>query len=117
MTQHDDMVTKILDTNHAILQEFFIGQASGRYYDGTCWQLYWDQQDDTLFIYQEVSCNSWLQRDDHSLRLIVSYSGYCDIPEEELFHEGDCVDDFGYAEWLEFIASAIEDAIDREHNC
>lgn len=93
--------------NAGALEEFFAGCASGKYYDGLSYQLYLDTDDWSLSIHQEVSSNSWLQRDDGSLIQVHQVSGYCDIPEDERYSEGCDINDYGYADWLGEIEAQI----------
>lgn len=97
------------ETNQAILEEFFTGIASCNYYDGSSYQLYLDTDDDSLIINQEASDDTWIQRDDGSLKLIWRISGYCDIPKEERYTEGRDLLDYGYQEWLEQVEQEISE--------
>lgn len=103
------METKgILETNHDVLVEFFEGQASGQYYDGTSYQLYLDLNNGEIFENHEPSDNSWLQREDGSLAKLESISGYIDLPEEELYTEECDIYDFGFQDWLDGLESTID---------
>lgn len=93
--------------NQEALQEFFEGLASCDYYDGLSYQLYLDLDDNSLSIHQEVSSNSWLQRDDGSLIQVYQVSGYCDTPEDERYTVGCDINDYGYADWLNEIEAKI----------
>jgi hypothetical protein len=97
--------------NQAVLTEFFKGVASCDYYDGMSYQLYIDLDDMSLSINQEVSDQSWLQRDDGSLVKIASVSGYTDTPEDERYTDGCDIMDYGYAEWILEIEEKISNAI------
>ncbi len=110
----DQTPDKIIAANAAVLESFFAGVASCDYYDGTCYQLYLDLDDMTLFENQEASDQSWLQRDDGSLVQILRVSGYADTPQEERYNaqRGDDIRDFGYSEWLEFVSDKISGAIE-----
>jgi hypothetical protein len=101
----------ILEKNKDVLIEFFVGFASCEYYNGTSYQLYLDLHDDTMFIHQEASDQSWLQRDDGSIIQIDRVSGYCDIPEDEQYQDGDDINDFGYDAFIKNVASLIADAL------
>lgn len=103
----------ILETNEEILTEFFAGIASCDYYDGMSYQLYLDLDDDMLSIHQEVSDQSWLQRDDGSLVQVLRVSGYCDIPEEERYTDDCDLSDFGQAEWLDQVSDRIAEIINQ----
>lgn len=107
-------VQSIIDNadNQAALLAFFKGVASCDYYDGTSYQLYLDLRDGSIFENQEVSDQSWLQRDDGSLVRIASVSGYCDIPEEECYTDGCSLSDYGWADWLEEIEARIAQALE-----
>jgi hypothetical protein len=99
------------DANAPVLTEFFIGIASCDYYDGTCYQLYLDTDDDSLSISRQASSNSWMQRDDGSLVIVCQISGYADTPESERYVDGCDINDYGYAEWLEQMEAKIVDAL------
>lgn len=103
----------ILETNEETLTEFFTGIASCDYYDGMSYQLYLDLDDDTLSIHQEVSDQSWLQRDDGSLVQVLRVSGYCDIPEDERYTDGCDLSDYGQAEWLDQVSDRIAEIINQ----
>lgn len=103
----------ILESNEEVLAEFFTGIASCDYYDGMSYQLYLDLDDDTLSIHQEVSDQSWLQRDDGSLVKVLSVSGYCDIPEDERYSDGCDLNDYGQAEWLDEVSDRIAEIINQ----
>ena len=102
------------ESNQATLQKFFTGIASCDYYDGTSHQLYLDLDDNTLFISQEASDQSWKQRDDGSLIQVLQVSGYCDIPQDERYTDDCSLFDYGYEEWLEMIEQKIADALPGE---
>ena len=110
---HADQAAAILATadNQAILLEFFTGIASCDYYDGMSYQLYLDTDDNTLSIQQEVSSNSWLQRDDGSLVQIHAVSGYADTPADERYTDGCDLSDYGYGEWIDMIEQQIVQAL------
>jgi len=110
MTTAADIIAK--DENQSILVEFFTGIASCDYYDGTCYQLYLDLDDDSLSIHREASDQSWIQRDDGSLICIHKVSGYCDIPENERYTEDCDLNDYGYGEWIDMIEQKISQAIE-----
>lgn len=111
MSNTTTRVEQIMSANEDVLYKFFVGFASCDYYDGTCYQLYLDLDDDTLSINQEASSNSWLQRDDGSLVQISSISGYCDTPEEERYTDECSLDDYGYGDWLDEIKEKIEEVL------
>jgi hypothetical protein len=73
------------DGNSSVLENFFTSQASGDYYDGNSYQLYFDLGDNSLFEHMEASDQSWLQRNDNSLIQILTVCGYDDIPEDERY--------------------------------
>lgn len=98
-------------TNEAVLVEFFTGIASCNYYDGMSYQLYLDRDDNTLSIHQEVSNQSWLQRDDGSLVQVECVCGYCDIPVDERYTDGCDLNDYGYGEWIDMIEQKIDTAL------
>ena len=75
---------EIMETSIDTINEFFDGQATGAYYDGTCYRLYLDKSDNTLFIDHQPSDQTWMQRDDGSLAIIYTVQGYCDLPEDAL---------------------------------
>jgi len=106
-----DKAEKIMadEPNQATLEEFFTGIASCEYYDGSCYRLYLDTDDDSLSIDRQASSNNWLQRDDGSLIEIDRVSGCCDTPEDERYVAGCDLCDYGYTEWLEQIAKKIEE--------
>ncbi len=107
-----DRAAAILEANSAVVEAFFLGLASGDYYDGTSYQLYLDLDDDSLLEHQEASDQSWLQRDDGSLVQISRISGYCDIPEDERYTEGCNLDDYGYGEYLDQLQIKIAEALE-----
>lgn len=98
------------EANQEILEEFFTGIASCEYYDGSCYRLQLDTDDDSLSIDREASTNTWLQRDDGSLVMIWQISGYSDTPEAERYTDGCDLCDYGYTEWLDQVAEKIEEA-------
>ena len=100
-------MNEIIEKNFKIVTEFFTGIASGNYYDGSCYRLYLDLEDNSMRISQEVSENTWQQRDDNSLICLETVSGYSDIPEEELYHEGDSLYDFEFQYWLDGLEDTI----------
>lgn len=104
-------IDSIMDANEDTLTEFFAGIASCDYYDGTSYQLYLDLDDDTLLIHQEVSDQSWLQRDNGSLIQVLRVSGYCDIPEDERYADGCDLSDYGQSDWLDQVRDRIAEAI------
>lgn len=111
MSNTQTRVEQIMAKNEAVLEQFFIGIASCDYYDGTCYQLYLDLDDDTLSINQEASSNSWMQRDDGSLVQVASVSGYTDTPEDERYTDECSLSDYGYSEWLDEIQAKIEESL------
>lgn len=96
-----------------VLTDFFkqslIG-CSGRCYT----RVYLDLRDLSLFVSTEVSCNTWLHRDDGSLVEITHDSGWgADLTDEELaWLEQDGLSEFGYPEWFDEIVSAIATVLD-----
>lgn len=103
----------ILDNadNQAALLAFFKGGASCDYYDGSSHQLYLDLWDGSIFEHQEVSDQSWLQRDDGSLIQISRISGYADIPEDERYEDGCDLENYGWSAFLDQIEGRIEQAL------
>lgn len=99
--------------NIKVIERFFIGLASGDYYDGRCYSLYLDLDDNSITESVEASANTWQQRDDGSLVEIVRECGYCDTPADERYTNDCDLSDFGYAEWLDNLESTISDAIDE----
>ena len=58
-----------------VVGEFARGIKSGRYYRGTtCFQLYFDLRNETFWITEEVSENSYVKREDGSLIQILRTS-------------------------------------------
>jgi hypothetical protein len=110
-TQEQERVDAVMHSQSDVLEEYFAGIASGEYYDGSSWQLYLDLDDDSLMIHQEVSSQSWLQRDDGSLARIDTVSGYCGTPAEELYSDGCDLCDYGYPEWLAMMRVRIAEAL------
>ncbi len=106
-----DRAAAILEANAAIAEAFFIGCASGDYYDGSSYQLYLDLDDESLREHHEASDQSWIQRDDGSLVQLSRISGYCDIPAEERYTEACNLDDYGYAAYLDELQSKIAEAM------
>ncbi len=109
MTTANDISSR--PENATVLETFFAGIASCDYYDGHCYRLYLDLDDNSISEHMEASENSWLQRDDGSLVEIIRVSGYCDTPEDERYTDGCDLTDYGYAEWLDMIESRIAEYI------
>ena len=107
---------EIIEKNMSTVEEFFAGLASGEYYDGTSWQLYLYRDDDFLTIHREASDQSWLQREDGSLLLVLKVSGYDDRPLEERYNaEEHHLADFGLADWLDYtLVPALDEALEGE---
>jgi hypothetical protein len=97
--------------NADVLREFFIGGASGDYYDGTCWSLYLDLTDNTLFIEQQNYNDA--SRCDFLVRLSF-ICGYTDQPQDELFHAGDDVNDYGWDEFIDQVERRVEVALTKQ---
>lgn len=97
--------------NIKVIEQFFIGIASCNYYDGMCYRLYLDLDDNSIMESVEASENTWMQRDDGSLVEIARACGYCDTPADERYTDGCDLSDYGYAEWLDSLESTISDAI------
>ncbi len=104
---------KIMENNKEKLAEFFAGIASCNYYDGLSHQLYLDLDDGTIIENTEASDNTWLQRNDGSLVHILNVSGYCDIPEDERYTDGCDLYDYGYRDWLDDVATKINDLLNE----
>jgi hypothetical protein len=109
-TQKQERVDAVMRSQSDVLEEYFAGIASGEYYDGSSWQLYLDLDDGSLMIHQEVSSQSWLQREDGSLVQLAEVSGYCDTPADERYTDGCDLCDYGYPEWLDMISERIAEA-------
>ena len=103
----------IVDSNMAVLQEWFEGQASCGHFDGTSYQLYLDLTDNTLLIHHEASDQSWLQRDDGSLIQIERHSGFADISEEERYTDGCDLNDYGWGEYQDEIVANIAERLSQ----
>lgn len=104
-------MNEIMEKNENVLREFFVGIASCNYYNGLSYQLYLDLDDNTMSIKQEVSDNTWSQRDDNSLICITKVSGYADTPEDERYTEDCSLSDFGYYEWLDEMEEIIDQLV------
>lgn len=79
-------------------------------------RIYLDLREMSLFESTEVSCNTWLQRDDGSLQAVARDEGWgADLTEAEKAHlDADGVSDFSYAEWLDnALEPAIQQAMDE----
>lgn len=107
MTDIDARVDAIVTKNEAVLKEFFIGTASGDYFDGRSHQLYLDLRRDRMWETTEASDNTWTCRDDGSLVQIDRVNGYCDIPKKDRYNDKCDLEDFGYSDWLEYIRQLI----------
>ena len=103
----------VADQNLAVITEYFKGIASCSYYDGLSYQLYIDADDNTLSIHQEISSNSWLQREDGSLIRVWEVSGYCDIPQHERYTDGCDLSDYGFYAWQNELSQRIAEALGR----
>lgn len=106
-TKKETKMNEIIEKNESVLHKYFEGIASCNYYDGTSYQLYLDLDDNTMSIKQEISDNTWSQRDDGSLICLLKTSGYADIPEEERYSDDCDLYDYGYAEWLDGIEEIL----------
>lgn len=100
---------EIIVKNEEVVVEFFHGDVSGHYWNGMCYRLYWDRDDNTFSISIESSSNTWLQRDDNSLVCLWTIEGYETRSEDELFTEDCSIYDFGYSEFLEQLEEKMEE--------
>lgn len=91
--QAQALAQQIIESNTETVIEWIMGAESGSHFDGTCYQLYLDVDDDSLSIHQEASSQSWLRRDDGSLQQVARHEGYDDRPEDECTAQWDDLDD------------------------
>jgi hypothetical protein len=96
--------------NAAVIETFFKGVASGDYYDGRCYRLYFDADDNSIFQSIEASENSWLERDGlHELHRV---SGYWDGSEEDRYNDDvHDISDFGWSDWYDMIESKLKSVL------
>jgi hypothetical protein len=106
MTEHD-----IIEHNMTVVEEYFVGLVSGKYYTGqACYHLCLDARDHTLDIIMTCGSNQFTP----PLFRVLVVSGRTCMPEDELYNEdrGDDLHDFGFQDWVEHtLEPAIADTL------
>ncbi|WP_131669238.1 hypothetical protein [Psychrobacter pygoscelis] len=77
------------------------------------YKLYLDLNDGEITTNHEASDNSWLERDDNSLKRILTVSGYETRSDDELYTDDCDLLDYGYAEWLDYVEEKIEEVLTK----
>ncbi len=100
--ENQTIAYKLVSKYHNVITSFYEGLMLGC--KGQCYsRLYLDLHSNEIFQNVEVSCNTWLHREDNSLSEIAHDNGFgADLSDEEIeYLKENGVSDFGFDDWMD----------------
>ena len=112
--ENQTIAYKLVSEYRNVITNFYEGLMLGC--SGQCYsRLYLDLHSNEIFQNVEVSCNTWLQREDNSLSEIAHDDGFgADLSNEEVeYLKENGVSDFGFDDWIDgYLIPNITNALD-----